>query len=672
MSSTSVSSLRTLTAMLTERAQAVTRREGNPAELAEHSKALLFSHLDLLRPPSAAEEFSDVSKLLRACAVLFRHAEAPLSALPKLAVLADVAAEATTDVNTVTSLASSCLTIAQSFSTHSSSMTPLSAPPSTNSADVVALMPIVHTLYRKAVHMMRQRTSFLHTDTSIQLLSCCDAIYHPRSKPFVFRPMGAEMHSLLPVKGKVQMEAKVQKSGEAREMLKRFRTLKLTRVDAGMLLTVMAETGLYDPEVANDCCEVLRSSQSLLSSQQLAQIVYALGVLQHRHVHQKSFAASFDARDHVTADGMKRYALGLACLSMQHPSGSSKQLLDWLFMHGLRHREGDPMALPGTWYTDCAFALACMNVVSPKFMLMTARRSRRRIGQESTHQKLRLIYALGHPQSQMTEDVPPELHSSWYKVDKTIHVVSELLKTNVSVADGPLVSTALLHCGITSHPLIPNVQLHHKTLNPVQQILQAWTTPLKDDLLPPLCTASPRIHSSSGLRKEEQSTTADALKLAEQIRPHHFVVSRTAEEVTSVFSTLAFSAKCRVSRVADQEKFRTLCDTVEAHLFDLSCADLVVVLRAMQQIGIADTFHSCVARLLDRLWDVRWQLSASQMDSVCDLLDGLSHMDRAVEILEFASSRRDSTSLRDDTTDPSESSVVPHSSFAPSDNTGHW
>lgn len=99
----------------------------------------------------------------------------------------------------------------------------------------------------------------------------------------------------------------------------------------------MASTGLYDPVVCDASCSELRANKELVTCQQLCEIVYNLGVLQHRHIHLSSFSNSIDAKK-CTAEGVRRHAIGLAMLR-QSPH-NVKTFMDGIFLHALRAKKG--------------------------------------------------------------------------------------------------------------------------------------------------------------------------------------------------------------------------------------------------------------------------------------------------------------------------------------------
>jgi len=634
MSSSGITSLRSLSDALKDKAMSFSRRIGDPHEIVGSARSLLQQHETLIFPPSRDELLEVGPGLMRSLGTLFRLQEPPTNVVPKItAVAAALAEQERSNANHVVAVCHTTRVLAESIRRQASFAASHTSEPSS----LKSLDEVFQRSYHKSIDLMRRGGNVwnLHTDATLQLLACCDEVYHPaRSKPFPFHPVGAEQVSLLPVKNKVQMEAKLQKSGEAREILQRIRQLRLSRVDAGSLLMQLAESGLYDADVANMCCDLLLASQSLLSSQQLAQIVYSLGVLQHRHVQQKNFLVAFNGRDKVTAEGMRRFCMGVACLSVPYP-GPQIQLIDWLFMHGLRFKEGDVECPPGTWYIDCAFALSCMRMESCKFAVLTVRRSRRGLGQLSTHNKLRLLYAMA-PYVEMP--APVDLQNSWGKIGKSVNLVCDLLKANVAVNDGPLVTSALLHAGVRDHPLIPKIHLRNSHCNPVQQILSAW---MSAPTALPKQRRTPQVPTPAAAAVDHPAalSTEDALRLAAQVRPHHFDTSTAVGSVSQVFYTLAFSAKCKVRHENDEERLRPLCDIATNHLKDMAVADLIALLRSMHSLGLSGVATRARQMILERLWEERTRLTDESFDALCDILETMPEFDRAIELLDYSTTR---------------------------------
>ncbi|RNF08394.1 hypothetical protein TraAM80_02855 [Trypanosoma rangeli] len=85
------------------------------------------------------------------------------------------------------------------------------------------------------------------------------------------------MMGLLPIKSKIQMEAKLHKCPSTRHILNSLREMQLSKLDAGICLSCLAEIGLYDAELCNVCCEVLFSTHALVTCQQFAEVIYSFG-----------------------------------------------------------------------------------------------------------------------------------------------------------------------------------------------------------------------------------------------------------------------------------------------------------------------------------------------------------------------------------------------------------
>jgi hypothetical protein len=672
--STGAKTFGTLCHLLQDRAHALTRRTGDPWAIRREARDDIIAHLETIEPTFANVEL--VPEFLRNCSTLYRIGGLPAVAAQRIATLCDATTDTTLDYNVLCNVAFSCLTLQNgsaltnvqdpphhrgSAGNNTARSTPSSASHSLidiGDAPTAAPLapaflvfpPVIKAAYDKAVTRLHTKSvAKPHTDTTIQLLKVSHDIYHHKNfascvssnghrrhtTPFVFHPVGAEMHSLLPVKSKVQLEAKLMRTGEARDILKTLRRLRLSRVDAGMLMGIMAECGLYDEEVANDCGGALSDSISLLSSEQVAHALFSYGVLNHRHPQLRYLASRFDASSGVTTEGMRRYALGLACL--QFPLAQKRQLVDWIFMHAMRFQENDPKAPRPSWYVDCVFALACLGVKSHKFSLMTARRSRRGLGDLPLQHKLRLLYALGAVRN---EKVSPHLEESWGKVGKTMDIITEVLKTNVTIQDAPIVAAALISCGYRDHPLVPKVDIHHQQLNPVQQILTAWTTSQREskrsDPRAPTVVHSTKPKDGALMNREQ------ALHLAEQIRPHHFSDASVGADITHVFQTLAFDVRCRVEGDADQQRFQSLCETVETQLYHLSLDDAALVFRAMQHIGLLDAprHKRCRDLLLEKFWSERYSMSAHVQNSLFDAMEGIEQVDRVVDLTEYIAGQR--------------------------------
>lgn len=647
----------------------------------------LLANLDAIEPTFANIELTPA--FVRSCSTLYRNGGLPPSAAQRIATLCDATVDSTIDYNKLCSVAHSCLMLqhGSNLFTNSQSaddiMTSMgggrdrsessssSSSHSASSAIAPAFFgfpPVIKSAYDKAIMRMKAHNhGSRHTDATIQLLRVSHDVYHhdtftqlhSRSGslgggaqhrqhhiPFVFRPVGAEMQSLLPIKSKLQLESKLMRTGEARDILKVLRRLRFNRVDAGMVMGIMAECGLYDADVATECGNALHESMSLMSSEQIAHALFSFGVVNHRHTLVRQLGSRFDATANVTTEGMRRYALGLACL--QFPVAQKRQVADWVFMHALRFPENDPRAPNASWYVDCLFALACLGIKSHKFSIMTARRTRKSLGTMSVHHKLRLLYALDYVKD---EKPAANIAESWSKIRKTMDVITEVLKTNVQVQDGPIVAGALMACGYRDHPLVPKVDIHHTKLNPVQQILSAWTTAQRSTKEPRDRTVACSVMDGEHTQQHEDMSSGQkqmlsrdqALKLTEQIRPHHFSESTAGEDLTNVFRTLAFEVKFRVEQEDDQERFRSLCEVVETQLHQLSLEDAALVLRAMQHIGLlSDPRHTrCRDLLLEKFWSERFRMSADVQDTLFDTMEGLEQDHRVFDLTEFIASQRD-------------------------------
>jgi hypothetical protein len=179
------------------------------------------------------------------------------------------------------------------------------------------------------------------------LIAMLRGVDEVRCHNFVFYPSTTGSRSLLPIKCKRQMEAKLQKSGDGRRLLGALRSSTLTKIDAGTALNIMARTGIYDEETAAYCCDALIGQDVLLNSRQRTHILRNLGVLQHSAPRLLDLSLSGrikfgdmetnDVRDYVQALAMVR-----ADFSQQ--SSKVKELMDGIWMHTLRYKNANPNA----------------------------------------------------------------------------------------------------------------------------------------------------------------------------------------------------------------------------------------------------------------------------------------------------------------------------------------
>lgn len=479
--------------------------------------------------------------------------------------------------------------------------------------------------YAYAYQQWHQQNTKVHTLSILSLLQGTAVIH---ADGFRFPPSNPDQRGLFPVKNRVQMEAKMQRCPGARDFLQSMKYMEMNRLDAGMCLTLLAELGFYDADVCNMCCEVLNSAHAMVTSQQLSQMLYSLGVLQHRHVYQRFFSSLLKPKE-CTAEGIRMHVMGLAML--QQPPHSETQLMDGIFLHALRgekqakqdkrqrrnvpsqkkphspatlleedsscssHRSSPPsVQLPYRWYVDVGYSLSSLDISHHKFKLMASRNVRGMLPKMSTAERCKFLYALGPAMSDST--VPVELQPHWKsKVGKALDVTVKMVE-EIEVADGPQVMHALRFCGITQHPRLPPTHLLSPTMteselreNPVEVLLRTWAQTPKEYI----------IH------------------LAEQIDTQQLHSCRlpdgdegAARQLARVVDTLAKA--CPSPSPKDQYRFASLCATIEHHVQDFSIEDLLSILKGLQVLSLTPYYEETVQKLLEQLCVKREEMTEAQ------------------------------------------------------------
>ncbi|KAK7194067.1 hypothetical protein NESM_000319400 [Novymonas esmeraldas] len=622
------------------------QRRGAPLQLAHEGIQLLREQLPTIELPSSVHEHISgyVPKLLRSCATVLRHApdEDVLPALEALDFCTDLAARYEdgghlSSCNNLTDLCSMLRSI-NALDDCQTRMLELSAPSShalTTSPGVPQTRRIAYHLAPVYQHAMRVWSQPRERVSSLNVLSLLEATSRIHGRGSHAPATGADKCSLLPAKAKIHMEAKMQRCIGARGLLASLREAELNRTDAGMSLATMAQTGLYDAEVCNRSCDVLFWQHALLTSQQLCQVLFHLGTLQHRHVHQKFFSSLIEARN-CNAEAVRQHVLGLAML--RQPPPSETRLMDGIFLHALRSAHAPPDAsersgdtthgarpsearwrralrdplnddaytLPPQWYIDVGHGLTCLDIQHPKYKLMTARQTRRSIGRLTTVERCKLLYALG---GLSADQVPPGLQTPWRsKVERSISIVAEKLK-DIEPHEGPYVMNALLHCGIHEHCRIPRAPRLESEENPVEVLLRTWATVPKERVL----------------------------ELTEQIRPQH--LRAASSKAPSTVAKVVVRVAATFGEVSRNESYRLepLCAAVEAHCADMTAADSMRTLQALLRIGrTGPRRQKAIGQLLANLWARRYDLDSDQLHQCCACVQHCTDLPDALRLLQFA------------------------------------
>lgn len=617
------------------------QRDGDPAKHAFEGVQQLRDHLDSIFSTSSSRSTShsrdDVQctpQLMRSCATIFRFTTTDM-VLPVLEALdfcshlvaeynAAGSAYSHTNFNEMASLLRSTIALSALQQELRQVEVPSLLQDSSRWRNQPGdLASLVAPLYDRAMQLWCAPQT---RPTTLSALTLIQANSHIYGKGFHFTPVSAEKGGLLPCKSKLQMEAKMQRCVGARKLLAALGDFELNRIDAGMALATMAEVGLYDAEACNRSCGVLFSHHTLLSSQQLCQVVYALGVLQHRHIHQKFFSSLIDPRK-CNAEAVRQHILGLAML--QQPPPDREALMDGVFLHGLRAahagRQHQPerrrwqqrlvkeainsnsYILPPQWYIDVGHALTCLGIYPVKYKLMAARQARRSIASLTTMERCKLLYCLGGVDE---KGVAAELQESWKsKVQRTTAIVVEKLK-EIDPPEGPYVMNALLFAGVTEHPRIPRIPQLSSDENPIEVLLRTWSTVPKEKVM----------------------------ELTEQIKPQHLGATAATSTLTKVVARVAVS--CSGSKEEDHYRFDPLCSAVEAHSADMSVDDTLRTIAGLQQIGIAGPRQrNAILHLLANLWIRRYDMKPNQLQQCCHRLERLGHIPEAMEMIQFCASQ---------------------------------
>lgn len=491
--------------------------------------------------------------------------------------------------------------------------------------------------YQHAYHQWAQQKTKMHTLSMLALLRGTAMVH---ASDFRFPPLNPDQRGLLPMKSRVQMEAKMQRCPGARELLTAMKNMEVNRLDAGMCITLLADLGFYDTDLCNLACEVLHSAHAVVTSQQFAQVIYSLGVLQHRHVYQRFFSSLITAKQ-CNADGIRQHLLGLAML--QQPPHSERHLMDGVFLHALRagrssgssssssspvfrrnrkqadssrHSSGgssssasveSQYALPFTWYVDIGYGLSCLDISHHKFKLMMARQVRGAIPRMSTSERCKVLYALGNPND---PTVPQDLLPSWEnKIGKALSFAYLKLQ-DIDLSDGPQVMHALRFCGVSAHPRLPQ---EPKTLeegrkeNPAEVLLRTWATTPKENIM----------------HLVEQIDSTNLYTGESGVRP--------TEQLAKILATLAKACPSPPS-AREQYRFASLCATIERHVGQLSLDELIIVLNGTKQLGLAQHYPETVQQLLNAMWDKRDEMTDSKRLICEDLMRDLGDGERASQL----------------------------------------
>lgn len=653
------------------------QRQGAPLQLAHEGIQLLRESLPEMELTTSrdAETVKLVPKLLRACATVLRFApdEDALAALDALDYCATVVyqysagghVERNYNLNDVCSLLRSISTLGDyqnrlleltefpSPSTSSGSSFAAERAALSSCSNALKEMPTSSLASGHAkrfdmllgpvyTHAMQLWTLPRETASTLSLLSLIDANSRVHGKSFTFPAVSADQNGLLPIKAKIHMEAKMQRCRGARGLLAALREAEFNRIDAGMSLATMAQTGLYDAEVCNRSCETLYAQHALLSSQQLCQVLFHLGTLQHRHIHQKYFSSLVEPRE-CNAEAIRQHVLGLAMLRQPPPSETA--LMNGVFLHALRashanrRRQPDELsaasspsssshvspraqraiqdtlndntyALPPQWYIDVGHGLCCLGIQHPKYKLMTARQTRRSIARLTTAERCKLLYAMG---GLSAEEVPEDLRSAWRsKIDRSIAITAEKLK-DIEPHEGPYVMNALLYCGIRNHPRIPRAPKLASDENPIDVLLRTWSTVPKERVL----------------------------ELTEQIKPQHLRTIKHKGSATTLTTVVARVAEA-FNDVTREESYRLepLCAAVDAHSAEMTVTDTMRTLQALRQMGrTGPRQQEAVRNLLMNLWTRRYDLEGEQLTQCCDCVQHWTEVPEAMQLLQFAASQ---------------------------------
>lgn len=495
------------------------------------------------------------------------------------------------------------------------------------------LRPCYHHAYQQWSKEAPGRT---HTLSVLSLLRGT-AMLHGRD--FQFPSMNPDQRGLLPIKQRVHMEAKMLRCPGSKELLNALKEMSMNRLDAGMCLTQMAELGFYDRDVCNMACEVLQSSHAIISSQQISQILYSLGVIQHRHVFQRFFSSFFVPKK-CDAEGIRQHALGLAML--QQPPHSEEQLMDGIFLHALRYsksrshydrhqqqhlnlsdRGALPVhspsevdkPLPYSWFLDVGYSLSCLDITHHKYKLLLSRQVRGKLPKMSTKECCKYLYAIGPPSD---PEVPAALQSSWEKkVGKAMSFAFRKLE-DIEVADGPQTMHALRFCGVMKHSRLPSSTSASMGVlggsdmgeerqpsaerNPVEVLLQTWMTTPQEQIV----HLAERIVTSDLIHAQRREGETPARQLA---------------KICSVLGKA-----CQSFSPNHHHRFASLCTSVDHFSSTMSVDESMMVLEGLFQVGLSADCGDTIQNIISRLRRCEDEMTETQKSHFEQLLAGVDDL----------------------------------------------
>lgn len=396
------------------------RREGVPQEVKRQAEYLAESSTALI--PSL--EPAHVAGFAACCATVLRDAnEAVIAAAVE--GFQRAMEQPSTDLATLASIAEALVV----YGPRSASCAPLS-----------------RAVYsRAAEELLAQRdpspTTPRHVDATLRLGA---AVHTPH---FKFIPMTHCSRALLPMKPKLQMQAKLHKCPHARQLLHKLADCSLSRLDAIRWLQTLASRGFYDERVVNASCEALRSTLQVVAGRQLAQVAFALGVLGHRHVLQGLFNQHVTPTE-LSAEDVRRYAFGLAMLQVPPRGEVLGRLHDAVWLHT---RRGG--SLPVTWHADVLYALSMCGAAQERYTVHACRTLFPLVKQLPELQLMRLMYAVGDAHTCEVRDA--SLHNNWRKVKRVRKAVVARAATVTWVGfDQRVYRDALQHAGEAPLPRV--------------------------------------------------------------------------------------------------------------------------------------------------------------------------------------------------------------------------
>jgi hypothetical protein len=563
-------------------------RVGDPRDVIREAKGFLSTNADSISPTKENLEHAPI--LLRSCASILRGDE---STSPQIATcltrfLEEYLDSKPADFNHVATALRATILLTE------------------NTVMKSLMGPLANKTYVAAMSLWRTSKGPRHTISMLSLLKGCHAIYG-RSYAFT-PPFTSGPRSLLPIKCRLQMEAQMNKCFESRQLLNALLGMRLTKYDAGMCLSVMEEAGFYHEDLAKKCCDVLACYRSSISSNQWAQVVHSLGVLQHRSEHQRLFSGSFNAKN-SNAPSIRNYVIGIACLNLT-PTEPQK-VLDGLFLHAKRPKEADRFSVDPGWFIDCAHALACLQVYHAKFVLMTARNARCVIKSSPIPTRLKLIYALSSIPKNTVESLPADVRESWeHKVPPTIRAVADSLRTErVDLLMGSLAAGALKAAGIVEHPLIPDLEKCRNGESPMDAVLRSWSVAPRERIME-LSTALPPVGA--------------------QDRP---------QSIADVFSMLASQCQPPEKDLIFIGRLEQLGQVVLSHIDSLEVDDFVKILDSVAKLKLQDNFSAVAAALCERLYAARKDiLNTSKRAPIARILEEYGHQPTAILLLDYLAS----------------------------------